>query len=281
MRRFFLASLALLATAVASQAAPVITVYPSIGPNILSSPNGNAYILNAIQGLQNNGAPAGTPGTPGYYSTTNGPVPINHIVVTGFNSWLGHLNPGAVFGPNYANESGNRIHFGVSVVSTNPGMQEFSLSQLEGEIVSTDSNGFLNSLRDFIGGDYAPDFIGVITDTNGNIIDVLDSGEVGTTPVDALYFFGLGQGFEILATDFNDPNNLTQAEFAALIGDPNFTSTTTPFSVRGNYYLGAASGGTPVIVVGPQFIVPLPAGVWIFAGAVGLLAARRRMARKA
>ncbi len=280
MRRYLLGSLAFFATAIVSQAAPIITVYPSIGPNILSSPNADPYILNAIQGLQNNGAATGTPGTPSFYSTTSPSIPINHIVVTNFNSWLGHVNPGTVFGPNYANEYGNRIHFGVSVVSTNLGTQEFSLSQLEGEIVSTDSNGFLNITRDFIGGSYGTDFIGVITDTNGNVIDVLDSGEAGTTPVDALYFFGLGQGFEILDTNFNDPNNLAQAEFAALIGDPSVTSS-FPFTIRGNYYLGNASGGTTVTVNGPQFIVPLPASLWIFAGAVSLLAARRKMTRKA
>lgn len=280
MRRYFLALLALLSTTVASQADPVITVYPSIGPNIFSSPNADLYIANAIQGLQNNGAATGVPGTPGFYSTTSPSIPINHIVVTNFNSWLGHMNPGTVFGPNYANEYGNRIHFGVSVVSTNPGTQEFSLSQLEAEIISTDSNGFLGVPREFIGGDYASDFIGVITDVNGNIIDVLDSGEVGTTPVDALFFFGYGNAFEILDTNFNDPNSLTQAEFAALIGDPSLTSA-FPFSLTGNYYLGNASGGATVTVNGPQFIVPLPASVWIFAGAVSLLAARRRMSRKA
>lgn len=280
MRRYFLAMLALLTATVASQADPVITVYPSIGPNIFSSPYADPYIANAVQGLQNNGATTGTPGFPSLYSTTGPTVPINQIIVTNFNSWLGHLNPGTMFGPNYANETGNRIHFGVSVVSTNPGTQEFSLSQLEAEIISTDSNNFLGVPREFIGGDYAPDFIGVITDANGNIIDVLDSGEVGTTPVDALFFFGYGNAFEILDTNFNDPNSLSQSEFAALIGDPSLTSS-VPFSLTGNYYLGNASGGTTVDIVGPQFIVPLPAGVWIFAGAVSLLAARRRMARKA
>jgi len=279
MRRFFLASLTLLATAVASQADPIITVYPSIAPNVFSSPNADTYIANAIQGLQNGGAPTGTPGTPGFYSTTNGVVPINHLIVTNFNSWRGQLNPP----PPFDGEFGNRLHFGVTITNSTPGQNRFSLSQVESEIVSTDSNGFLNLPRDFIGGNYGPDFIGVITDGNGNVIDVLDNGEAGTTPVDALYFYGSGQAFEILDTDFNDPNNLTQAEFAALISDPSVTST-TPFSIRGNYYLGAASGGTTVIVGPAQFdplAIPLPASVWVFAGAVGLLAARRRMSRKA
>src|ERR1700752_700426 len=99
MYRFFLTILAILTTAIASQADPVITVYPSIAPNVFSSPNGDTYIGNAIQGLQNGGAATGAPGTPGFYSTTGPSVPLYHMIVTNFNSWLGHINPGSVFGP--------------------------------------------------------------------------------------------------------------------------------------------------------------------------------------
>lgn len=279
MYRLFLTILAILTTALASQAAPIITVYPSIAPNIFSSPYGDAYIANAVQGLRNGGAPTGTPGTPGFYSTTGPNVPINHMIVTNFNSWLGHLNPGSLFGPAFSNEFGNRLTFGMSAISP-AGSREISLSMLEAEIVSTDSNNFLSVPREFVGGNYGPDLIGIQRNPNGTIFDILDNGELGTTPVDELYFFGYGQAFEILDTDFADPNNLTQEEFAALIADPSVTSA-RPFSITGNYYLGAFGGGTTVDVIDPQFIVPLPASAWIFAGAVGLLAARRRMTRKA
>ncbi len=279
MYRFVLTTMAVVVTAVASYADPVITVYPSIGPNIFSSPYADPYIANAIQGLQNGGASTGTAGTPGFYSTATSPVPVNHMIVTDFNSWRGHVNPGSVFGPNYANEFGNRIHFGVSAISP-ANSREISLSMLEAEIVSTDSNGFLNVPREFVGGNYAPDLIGVRRDAGGNIVEILMNGEAGTELVDELYFFGYGQGFEILASEFADPNNPTQAEFAALIANPNVTST-TPFTITGNYYIGNFSGSSGGVIVGPSQFIPLPASAWIFAGAVGLLAARRRMTRKA
>ena len=113
--RLIILTLALLASPLIANADPVITVSPTIAPNIFGSPSFPSWEQNAISALRA-GVPAfGNPASPTYYYQTT-TTTYGGIIVTDFPSWMGQTNPGAVFGAAFANELGNRALFSLHIL---------------------------------------------------------------------------------------------------------------------------------------------------------------------
>jgi hypothetical protein len=102
-------SLALGMTISAHAATLTIQVTPWVAPNIFGSPSFPAARDNAFQALYQGLSSFGTPGTPSYFQAQTTPVISSQVIVTGFSSWMGQVNPGVTVGPAFASELGNRV----------------------------------------------------------------------------------------------------------------------------------------------------------------------------
>ena len=107
-------------------------------------------------------------------------------IVTGFPSWKGQADPGTVFGTSFANELGNRLHFGLVIIGTNG--TTFSLSELAFDMESTDPGDTLQFTGDFSdpSNAYSTTRVGIAPDGT-----VIMSGPA-TQVVKALYYVGVG-----------------------------------------------------------------------------------------
>lgn len=250
-----------------------ISVTPSIAPNAFGSPSWSSWVTNAIFALQNNLQSAGTAGSPDFYQAITGPISGNQILVTSFNSWLGQTNPGSVFGSAFANELGNRLHFGLSITSTTT----FSVSELSFTMMSTDPFNALGF--SFASGsyNYSSELVGVNAGADGILgtpDDVIITSGPNTQLVHAL--FGRGSGNAFWPCGPGDPLPcVTSAEMQAAInaaaGYPG-----SPYSITGTYSLNGFQGSNTV-QVSP---IPEPATLALFGtgliGIVGLLKRRSR-----
>jgi hypothetical protein len=118
-----------------------IAVYPALAPNRWGSPSWNAWASNAVTAILTGSAEYGDPALPSYYRQITNAVSVTNNLVTSFPSWMGVANPGAVFGPNFANESGNRLTFGMDIKG---GTNLISIAQLTFIMASTDPGNTLN-----------------------------------------------------------------------------------------------------------------------------------------
>lgn len=142
-------------------AQPIVEVTPwVVSVNQIVAARANSFEAN-YYGLPS----AGIPGNPDYYVPWGGgPVPIQNLTRSdSFNTWLGVVNPGSAFGPNYANERGNGLAFGFRVIGNGT---KVSISQLSLSITTNHPWGMFNFSSIFleysptnIGLDYGPDGI--------------------------------------------------------------------------------------------------------------------------
>jgi len=107
-------ALLLLASSAAFSGVVQITVVASVGPTTDTSGLLNTYLSNAEYALQHGLTSYGTPDTPGYYTAATNPIYAGSIITTTFASWLASALPTGA----YANENGNELYFGVSIVSS-------------------------------------------------------------------------------------------------------------------------------------------------------------------
>jgi hypothetical protein len=224
----------LIVIASSAKAGITLTLAPSLAPNVLESPSWPTYVTNAQNALQNGLSSSGTPNTPTFYQAlANGStIGANEIVVTDFNSWLGSANPGTVFGSQFANEFGNRLHFGLTAIGSNG--TTFSLSQLSFNLTSSDPGNSLGFAGSFNSSDsYSSTSVGVIF--NGSNETFVTSGPA-TQLVDALYYVGIGNAYEALSTDPGATNQDRLNNVTTLI--PSETVTTT-YTIDG--FSGSAS----------------------------------------
>ena len=66
---------------------------------------------------------------------------MTNNLVTSFPSWMGVADPGSVFGPAFAQESGNRLTFGMDIKG---GTNLISIAQLSFTMTSTDPGNTLD-----------------------------------------------------------------------------------------------------------------------------------------
>jgi len=78
-----------------------ITVIPALAPNAYGSPNWNAWVSNATTAIANEYASYGDPLSPSFYQQAPAVISVTNDIVTGFPSWNGLANPGAVYGANF------------------------------------------------------------------------------------------------------------------------------------------------------------------------------------
>jgi MYXO-CTERM domain-containing protein len=258
-----------------SQAAPMINVYPSVAPNATSgSPSWVPYQTNAMFALTSGASSAGIPNTPGYYSQVpnGGALPVGAYIVTNFNSWLGNANPMAAFGAAYGGEYGNRVHYGVHVVSDS----QFSISQMSFNLTYDDANtsnysvfsvASYNYSSAYVGLNYGPDGV------KGGGDDVLITSGVNTQLVNEVFGRGSGLGYEVL-TSFPPSGGTNQDKIDLFIQ----TYFSDPHTFTGTYTIDGVSGSAFV-----RFNeVPEPASLAIWGllslAGVGVFRRRRRTA---
>jgi hypothetical protein len=149
-----------------------IAVYPALAPNRWGSPSWNAWASNAVTAILTGCSAYGDPALPAYYQQITTAVPVTNNMVTSFNSWMGVADPGTVFGPHFANESGNRLTFGMDIKG---GTNLISISQLSFIMASTDPGHTLNwsyspipySYSGLNTGSANPVYLGIIYGPNG------------------------------------------------------------------------------------------------------------------
>lgn len=180
-----------------------IEVFTALAPNAYGSPSywgtlsNPGWVPNAITSLTTALATGGTPGTVGSTGPTQfalqSTVDAKDLNVTSFNSWLGTADPGTVFGPDYANELGNRGSFPLIIDGNS---SQFSISELSFQADSSDGGDSLGF--GFAAGhyNYGSDYVGI--EFNGNPTNpaawtFITSG-ANTQLVDALVGRGSGNG---------------------------------------------------------------------------------------
>ncbi len=191
----------LVGTAAVSYAGTVgMQICYSSAPDAPDTPGWGAYIPNAILGLEN-GCQSEPDATyvPGSYAAITS-LAASDMVVTSFASWQGQANPSP-----YSGENGNRLMAGLII---NGNGTQFSLSQLTFDMESNDPSDSMQFVGNFIGYSYTPWRVGIINATSTSPMEVLDSGEAGTTPVDELYYTGIGNAlWPGCGTPLPDPND--------------------------------------------------------------------------
>jgi len=235
-----LAAVLLVCSAGSSFSAILIQVFPSPAPNAFGSPSWNpGYVTNALNALENGLISVGNPATSptAYYRVTTESDRDN--IVTGFPSWKGFANPGAMFGAAFASELGNRLHFGVHILGNGT---QFSLSQLSFDMESTDAGDIFQFVGDFstpsdvysstrVGINYGPDHI------KGTADDVRISSGPATQVIDELVYVGVGNA--LAGGDVSCPGS-NQATLDCVKA---FYDSISPFNITTSYTLRNANGG--------------------------------------
>jgi hypothetical protein len=149
-----------------------ISVFPALAPNRWGSPSWNDWASNAVTAILNGCSSYGDPSSPTFYQQITNAVPVTNNLVTSFPSWMGVADPGNVFGPAFARESGNRLTFGMDIKG---GTNLISIAQLSFVMASTDSGSTLDWTYSPIPYSYSglntgganPVYLGIIYGPNG------------------------------------------------------------------------------------------------------------------
>jgi hypothetical protein len=247
-----------------TQAGPItMSSFAASAPNIFASPSSNAYVFNALQGIDQNGATTGTAGQPTRYQSGTAFLP-GDFIVTSFPSWQGEANPAAPFD----NEFGNRVHFGLRVEGD--GTHNFSLSMLNNDMNSNDPLNILDNDGGFsvygahrVGINYGADGI---RQTGTNLVaagddTVIASGSASQL-IDLLLYVGVGNALE--ATDL-----------ASLQDSLDYINGNAPFVVSNRYWL---SDGTNTLAetYATATAVPEPATLTLLGIGAAVAVLRRR-----
>lgn len=230
-----------------------ISINYSLAPNAFGSPSYSpGWAQNSVAG-QINGIPTfGPTGPTQYNAIPNGSViPYNNVIVTGFPSWMGVADPGSHFGAQYANELGNRLHAGLSVIGSDG--EQFSISQLSFTMTSSDvdnSLGFSFAAGSY---NYSDQYVGILYGPNGVLgggDDTFITSGLNDQLVDALFGRGSGNAWAVYNTD---PGTTQQDKIDNAVN--GLQSTYGQVAVTTEYRIGTVSGYGVVLVGEP---VPEP-----------------------
>ncbi len=271
-RALIFAAILLQAMSGPAGAATTMDVYPSLAPNVFGSPSWGGYVANALAWLEAESGPMGDPtADPTAYKTVSTIGPYDNLV-TSFNSWQGVASPGAPF----AAELGNRLHFGLHIVSLG---STFTLSGLKFAIHSTDSAAPGDSLAfvgDFIGFNYSLHRVGIDYGSDGikgTADDIVRTSGSETLPVNELIYVGAGNAWwpEVPA-DGATPQD-------ALDNVASWVGSQAPFTITGTYELYTDSTFTTLLASDSatvDVVTPEPTTLLLWgATALGLAAVRR------
>jgi hypothetical protein len=247
--------------------AVAINVTPWLAPNAYGSPSYNAAVANEIAGLLAGQTTYGAAG-PTQFNAQTTTVTSAQVVVTGFNSWMGVAGPTGA----YANELGNRMHFGVLIDGQGT---QFSISQLSFNMHSTDPGNGLDYTYGAGAFNYNPGYWGILRGSDGILFtgdDTYITGGDNTQLVDGLVGRGPGNSYAAYCPAVGPCGT---AEQQAAINDVAAWPG-SPFQFTGTFNLGLDSGSGTFNIASP---VPEPS-TWAmlilgFAG-VGFMAYRRK-----
>jgi hypothetical protein len=263
-----------------ARAGLVISVTPSLAPNAYGSPSYANYVNNAVTALETGASSYGTPNTPSYYQAiANGStIDANQVVVTGFSSWLGQADPGTAFGAAFANELGNRLLFGLSIVETSS-TDKFALADLSFTATSSDpgnSLGFSFAQGSY---NYSNDYVGVIYGAGG-VSDVAHYTFITSGPntqlVNAVFGRGSGNAYDAYSSDPGATNQDKLDNVIASIPSETFSGTYTIDGISGSGNVDIASIPGPNAVPEPSSLVSAGIGI---ATVLGVYRRKRRKAQ--
>lgn len=173
----------------------IVQVVPSLAPNAFGGPSFDGYAANAVTALENDLTSYGDANSPTYYQAAPHALWPYQNIVTGFTSWNGQANPTGAF----ANEYGNRLHFGLHVYSLDHSFV-FSLADLRFEMKSTDGANKFGWVDGFSATDeYSAKRVGIWYDENGTP-NYITSGPADQ-PVNELVYVGAGDAPDVYPWD--------------------------------------------------------------------------------
>ena len=274
LRRLALAPLLALVLAPCAAQAATIVVTPSLAPNAYGSAYFAGWTANAITALHDGATSGGDSSLPSYYQAQSNVTPAQSLV-TGFPSWMGQADPGAVFGPAFANEGGNRMHFGVWIDGDG---QQFSISQLGFEAYSDDpanilGSGFYYEAGDF---DYNLSYQGVLKGDDGQLWtsdDVFVTSGPNTTLVDGLVGRGPGNSIPVYCAGCTVAEQQAAIDLVATGPYPTKFTGTYGLHVEGSNSIETGAG---TFVFGA---VPEPATWMMMIAGFGLIGSALRRQR--
>ncbi|MHB1162971.1 MAG: PEP-CTERM sorting domain-containing protein [Minisyncoccota bacterium] len=232
-------TICLMALAGAAQATPMsafpvdVQVTPWLAPNSYGSPSFPGAVANQEYALLHGLSSYGTPGTPEYYQAQSD-VTSAEAIVTGFPSWKGMADPGAVYGSAFAGEYGNRMHFGL--LALGDGTHKFSVSELSFAMWSTDPYGALDYALS--GYNYSTELQGILYGADGKLgggDDTFITSGSSSQLVDGLVGRGTGSSFAAYCPGCSIAQQ--QAEINYTASYPG-----SPFDFTGMYSIGSGSG---------------------------------------
>lgn len=257
----------------------IMQEFASPAPNSFGSPSFAGWGANAINALENGLSSVGNPATDptAYYQVTNGTDTSN--LVTSFPSWQGRADPGTNVGAAFANELGNRLHFGLLV---NGNGTKVSLSELTFNMHSSDPGDLFAFSGDFSGDDYSSFRVGINFGSDGKLgggDDTYVTSGSGSQLVDAFVYVGVGNAVDPVADAgcVLPPSPTVAQQQAALDCGKAFYDSLMPFSITTDYSLVSDAVEIASTSETVDFAVPEPVSAILFGtGLLGLGFSRRR-----
>lgn len=239
-----------------------IEVSPSSAPNFFGSSSWGSYLSNALNSIENNLGNIGDRATdPTAYEVAGATVDAGDFMVSSFNSWRGTVNPPAPF----ANEFGNRMHFGLHAIGD--GVTQYTLEDVSFEIHSSDAADGLVFVGDFVGFNYSATRFGIDWGADrmkGGGDDIVYNAGNGTSLVDEIVYVGVGNAFWPGGSD-PDPANPIGGAQAAMDESIAFVDDNLPFSISGSYtILGTTESESVTVVPEPASLCLLLLGALAF-----------------
>jgi hypothetical protein len=262
-QRMVVVFLAALFTGGSALADPIqIDVYTALAPNGYG-PSFGSWASNAVYALENGLSAYGTPGTPAYFSETT-TVDSQDLTVTNFPSWMGTADPGAVFGPDFANEEGNRGTFPL-FIDGGTGAPDFSIAELNFTVTSSDAYDSLGG--SFIGGyTYGDGYVGGIWNPGTSTITYVTGGDP-TQMVNFLWGRGSGNGLWPCGPGDTSPCDTPAEQQADIDATAAILEGQT---LTGTYWL-TDSGGNTLATGSATFDIASPEPTTLFLLGGGLL----------
>lgn len=234
-------------SAVAARADITMTECFSSAPNAFGSPSWASYVSNAITGIQNGCTATGDPTQPNYYQSQTTFLP-GQLIVTDYNSWDGQANPTGAF----SGELGNRLHAGLFVTDNGNSADQFSLSELNFNMSSSDAANSLGFAGSFDATDsYSLTRVGIINNPGGGQ-SLVTSGS-STQKVDELAYVGVGNAF-----CSGSPVDCGGGSFTSIGDLISYMNSNAPFSVSTHYWLQDGTGPVISSVIGTADVAATP-----------------------